>query len=55
MKSLYLFAIWFAWHVGFYGISYNINNVPGNRYINVGLIGFASATGQKASMPASDR
>lgn len=55
IKSLYLFAIWFSWNVGYYGISYNIRNVPGNRFFNVALIGVANAFGQRSSMPASDR
>lgn len=53
--SLYLFAVWFSWNVAYYGISYNIRNVPGNPYFNLGLVGVANAVGQRASMPASDR
>ncbi|ODN00544.1 Organic cation transporter 1 [Orchesella cincta] len=54
VTSLYLFAIWFSWNVAYYGISYNIRNVPGNLYFNVILIGLANAVGQRISMPLSD-
>jgi len=55
ITSLYLFAIWFSWNVSYYGISYNIRNVPGNIYFNVALIGLANAIGQRISKPISDR
>lgn len=55
VKSVYLFLIWFSWNVAYYGISYNIRNVPGNTYFNFGLIGLANAVGQRVSMPVSDR
>ncbi|CAL8116537.1 unnamed protein product [Orchesella dallaii] len=55
VTSLYLCAIWFSWNVAYYGISYNIRNVPGNLYFNVVLIGLANAVGQRVSMPISER
>lgn len=54
-STMFLFAIWFSWNVSYYGISYNIRNVPGSTYFNLGLIGLANMIGQRSSMPASDR
>lgn len=54
-KTLFLFAIWFSWNVAYYGITYNIRNVPGNTYFNLGFIGIANAMGQRSSMPISDK
>lgn len=53
--TIFLLALWFSWNVSYYGISYNIRNVPGNRYFNLGLIGLAIAVGQRASMVFCDR
>lgn len=53
--TIFLLALWFSWNVSYYGISYNIRNVPGNRYFNLGLIGLAIVLGQRSSMVACDR
>ncbi|XP_021957175.1 organic cation transporter protein [Folsomia candida] len=48
--SLYNMAIWFAWSLTYYGISFNIKNVSGNIYLNVFFMGAANAVGQRSAL-----
>ncbi|OXA60960.1 solute carrier family 22 member 13 [Folsomia candida] len=52
--SLFIIAIWFAWSLTYYGISFNIKNLEGHIYINVFLKGVANALGQRATLLIND-
>lgn len=40
-----LCSIWFAWGLVYFGIYFNIKNVPGNLYLSVFYMGLADAIG----------
>jgi len=52
--SIYNMAIWFAWSLTYYGISFNIKNVKGDIYFNVFLMGLVNALGQRAALLIND-
>lgn len=49
-KTLLLMGIWFSWAIVYFGISYNIKNLRGDIYLNVGLMGLSDALGYPAAL-----
>jgi hypothetical protein len=49
-KTLLLMGIWFSWSIVYFGISYNIKNLRGDIYLNVGLMGLSDALGYPAAL-----
>lgn len=53
--SIYNMAIWFAWSLTYYGISFNIKNLEGNIYLNVFYMGLVNALGQRGALLINNR